>query len=108
MTERTYTKGDLMDALNKMKTPTEDESVLPGPLNETEGIRIAIAGAESLIEAVECGSNPRNAMCSKVGKLSMIMLIERESPKIAEMFKEAFGFADEAEKITTPPEESDS
>lgn len=96
MTDKTYTKGDIMAALNDMKEPSADERRMGRNLNETDPIRYGIAGAEALAKAVLDGENAREAVIEGAGRLCVIDAFKQ--------FINGLGVVEEAEKATTPPE----
>lgn len=95
MTEKTYTKGDIMAALNDMKEPSADERRTGSNLNENNPIRYGIAGAEALAKALLDGVNAREAVIEGAGMLCVIDMFKR--------FVDSLDVVEEAEKATTPP-----
>lgn len=103
MEEKTYTKGDLMAALNAMKEPSDSERAKGSILSDTDPFKFAIVGAEVLIGALEGGENPRERMTDRIGRICLVSILEQESPKLARIFSDALMVSDDAERITTPP-----
>lgn len=93
MTEKTYTKGDIMAALNKLKTPEPMEVSLPELLNDTAIVKDAIIGAEALVDALDGEEKPRRKMMLRLTMMNLADL----------MGEPGFGIVEEAEKATTPP-----
>ena len=102
MTERTYTKGEIMAALNALKKPTEAEMEHGDVLSNTDPVRCALVGAEALVYAIEGGEYPRDHMTNEITRSLLLSLITDESPRLAKIL--GLGVAEEAEKVTTPPE----
>lgn len=98
MTERTFTKGEIMEALNKLKTPDPNEGRF-GPLNETDLMRVGIAGAESLADAILGGAEPRRTFKNNIVKTAMQSMFSRTMERLGI----DSDISSEAERITTPP-----
>lgn len=80
--EKTFTKSDLMEALNKIKAPDKIERELVGEngVNDTDPTKFAIAGAEALVATLLDGLNKdeaRGKLTVGIGKICMVSMLKR-------------------------------
>lgn len=109
MSEKTYTKGDLMAALNRMKEPQEGDFDLPHcKLNDTKEGKAIFIGAELLIEAVTEGvANPRELVNKRLREWIICEAkadIARGLQKALDGLLGASDVVSEAERVTAPPQ----